>query len=68
MIVQDQKSEDFYIEFPLTLHGSVDLYNCLYGDCHTVSILSISNVKCCSATLDFACKKWKIHPVGCDKE
>ena len=62
------KSEDFLVEFLFSLHGSVELDDALYGTRHTVSILSVGNVKRRSATLDFAREKWLLDAIGCDKQ
>jgi len=50
------------------LHSFVKLDNTLHSNCHAVSVLSVSDIKCCSTTLHFACEKQKVHSIGCDEK
>lgn len=68
IIVRGREAKALSMKFLFTLHGSVEPDDGPHCDYHTVSILSVSNVKCCSATLTFARKKRKVHSVGGDEE
>ncbi len=68
MIMQDRKGKDLSVKLLLVLHSFVELDDTSHGQSHTVSVLSICDVKCCGTALHFACKEGKIHSVGCNKK
>jgi hypothetical protein len=60
MVIRNEKSMIFSIKLLFMLHSFVKLDNTLHSNC-PVSVLSVSDIKCCSTTLHFACEKQKVQ-------
>lgn len=67
IIVRDRKGEDLPVQLFLAVYRFIKLYDTSHGYSHAMSVLSVSDIKCRSIALDFACKEGKIHPVGCNE-
>ena len=50
------------MDFFPTFYMPVELDDSFYSNSHTMSILSICDMKCCSTTLHLACQERKVHP------
>ena len=68
MIVRDRKGEDFTVELFVTFHSFVEFDNTSYGNSHTVSVLSVCDIKGCGTALHLACQEREVHPVSCDEK
>lgn len=66
--MQDREGKDFLIDLLLASNKLEKLNKSPYCKCYTMRILLVSNVKSCSATLNFASKEQEIHIVRSYKE
>src|SRR5690349_19266286 len=66
VIVRDRKGEDLPMKLLFALYSFVELDDTSHGNSHTVSVLSIGDVKRCSTALHFAREEREVHPVRYD--
>lgn len=65
VIVRDRKGPDLPVQLSLPPHSFVELDNGPYGKRHAVSVLSVGDVKCGSATLDCDTPGVRLTVRGC---
>ena len=56
------------VELLFVLYSIVELDNTSHSANHVVNILLVRYIESLGATLDLACEKGKVHPVGCDEK